>query len=138
MPKFWALNSQIKIFSPQNVSYNYSHFNNGMLDSPKLQINSTRKIYSLEVPLHLAYRINDHLSILAGPSISIPVKQAGITNKLLNNGVKIDSAYYAAVRDTLNGTKYLQKLNIGLSGGLNFQFKRLSIGAMCEPKFNQL
>jgi len=125
----WGLNSQIKILSPQNVSYSYSHINNGMVDSPKVQIKSARKIYSVEVPLQLAYRVSSYLSVLAGPSISIPVKQGGITNKLLPNGVKKDSAYYVALGDTINGTKYLQKLNFGLSGGLSFQIKRLHIGA---------
>jgi hypothetical protein len=126
----WALNSQIKILSPQNVSYSYVHLNNGMVDSPKMQIKSARKIYSVEVPVQLAYRVNSYLSVLAGPSISIPVKQAGITNKLFTNGAKKDSAYYAAVGDTINSTKYLQKLNVGLSGGLNLQIQRLRIGAM--------
>ena len=126
----WAINSQIKVLSPQNVSYNYTHFNNGMVDSPKLQINSARKIYSLEVPIQLSYSVNNYLSVVAGPLISIPVKQAGITNKLITNGSKQDSAYFAAVADTLNSTKYLQKLNFGLSGGVKFQFRRLSLGAM--------
>lgn len=77
-----------------------------MVDSPKMQIKSARKIYSIEAPLQLVYSFNSYLSVPAGPSIGIPVKQAGITNKLLTNGVKKDSAYYAAVGDTINGTKY--------------------------------
>jgi hypothetical protein len=126
----WALNTQAKVFSPQSISYNYTHPTHGAIDSPQsLQITSARKIYLLEVPLQLRYSINNYLSIMAGPMISIPVKQSGISNTLLTTGPKKDSVYFARVVDTLSGTKYLPKLNFGLSGGVNFQYKRLNFGA---------
>jgi hypothetical protein len=126
----WALYSQVKVLTPQNISYNYPHVNDGLLDSARLQLNSSRKIYSLEIPLQLSYRINNYLSVRAGPMVSIPMKQANITNRILTPGAKSDSAYFVSLTDSLKNTKYLPKLNFGLSGGVNFQFKRLSFGAM--------
>jgi hypothetical protein len=126
----WALYSQVKVLTPQNISYNYPHVNDGLLDSARLQINSGRKIYSLEIPLLLSYRVNNYLSVRAGPMISIPIKQANVTNRILTPGSKQDSAYYVSLTDSLKGTQYLPKLNFGFSGGINFQYKRLSFGAM--------
>jgi len=126
----WALYSQVKVLSPQNISYNYLHVNDGLLDSARLQLNSSRKIYSLEIPLQLSYRINNYLTVRVGPMVSIPMKHANITNRILTPGTKSDSAYFVSLTDSLKNTKYLPKLNFGLSGGVNFQFKRLSFGVM--------
>ncbi|HEY2580276.1 MAG TPA: outer membrane beta-barrel protein [Mucilaginibacter sp.] len=126
----WGVNSQIRLFSPQNITTTYTHANQSKIDSGQLlQITSSRKLYSINIPLHAVYKANSNLSFMAGPVINIPVKQLNTSTILQPAAIKSDSVYYPKVLATLNGTKYEQKLNFGLSGGVDIQIKRFSIGA---------
>ena len=127
----WAVNSQIRLFSPQTITTNYSHANGSKIDSGQLlQITSSRKIYSVSIPLHAVYKVNSNLSFLAGPVINLPVKQLNANSTLQPVAIRSDTTYYPKVLAILNGTKYEQNLNFGLSGGVSIHFKRLSFGAM--------
>ncbi|HEY4326607.1 MAG TPA: outer membrane beta-barrel protein [Mucilaginibacter sp.] len=134
----WGINSQIRLFSPQTIATLYTHTHYSKIDSTQsskatsssqsLQITSSRKIYSINIPLHAVYRVNNNLSFMAGPIINIPVKQVNATTTVQPATIKSDSVYYPKLLDTLNRTKYEQKLNLGLSGGVNIQIKRFNIG----------
>ncbi|MDB4905031.1 MAG: hypothetical protein JWQ63_4312 [Mucilaginibacter sp.] len=126
----WAVNSQIRLFSPQTISTTYTHPNASKIDSAQsLQITSSRKIYSISIPLHAVYKVNSNLSFMAGPVINIPIKQINTNSTLQPAAIRSDSSYYQGILAVLNKTKYEQKLNFGLSGGVNIHFKRLSFGA---------
>jgi len=126
----WAVNSQIKLFSPQTIITTYSHANQSRVDSNQsLQITSSRKMYAVSVPLHIVYKANSNVSFMIGPVINIPVKQTNASSTWRPTAIRSDSIYSAQVDSVLNKTKYEQKLNFGLSGGVNISFKRFSFGA---------
>jgi len=126
----WAVNSQIKLFNPQTITTKYTHANASRIDSGQLlQITSSRKMYSTSIPLHAVYKVNSNLSFMAGPVINIPVKQTNTGSTWLPTAIRSDSTYSTHIDSVLNKTKYEQKLNFGLSAGVNITFKRFSFGA---------
>jgi hypothetical protein len=127
----WAVGSQIRLFNPQTISTTYTHANGSKIDSAQsLKITSSRKLYSVSIPIRVMYKVNNNISFVGGPVINIPVKQHNANTTLQPAAIKSDSTYYAKVDSVLNGTQYLQKLNVGLSAGVNIQFKRLSFEAV--------
>jgi len=126
----WGINSQVQLFSPQTITGTYSHTNQNRADSGQtLKITDSWKRYAVNVPIYVRYKVTGNISVMGGPVLNFPVKQVYARSTLQPGGIKSDSAYYANVRGLLDSTKYDQKLNFGLSGGLNIQFKRLSIEA---------
>jgi hypothetical protein len=131
----WAVNVQVKALNAQKLSGSYSHANDSKTDSAKadsgaaLKITDSRKAYFINVPIHVVYRINNFLSIKAGPVINIPVKQVNGNTVLLPEILKVDTTYYTTVTNQLKKTRYDQKLNFGISGGVSMQYNRLSLEA---------
>ncbi|MDN5285557.1 MAG: outer membrane protein beta-barrel protein [Mucilaginibacter sp.] len=133
----WAINSQIRVLNPQNLNSSFTHFvNENKADSGKvLAITDSRKAYFVSIPIHLVYKINNNISVKGGPVINIPVKQ--ITNSTtLQSGIKLDSAYNITVSNQLKAIKYDQKINLGLSGGVSLQYKRLILEATYLKSFS--
>ncbi|MFI5139119.1 MAG: hypothetical protein ACHQIM_14950 [Sphingobacteriales bacterium] len=126
----WGINSQVQIFGPQTITGAYTHANQSKVDSGQtLKITDSWKRYAVNVPIYIRYKVTGNIGVMAGPVLNFPVKQVYASSTLQPAGIKADSAYYAKVTGILNATKYDQKLNFGFSGGLNIQFKRLSIEA---------
>jgi hypothetical protein len=121
----WGINSPIKFLSPQNISGSYTHANGSKVDSGQvLRITDSRKAYFVSIPLNVVYKATGNLSFKLGPVINIPVKQINGNTTLQPPGIRADSAYYAKTITQLTGTKYDQKLNYSVSGGLSLQSKR--------------
>jgi hypothetical protein len=126
----WGINSQVQLFSPQTITGAYTHANQSKVDSGQtLKITDSWKRYAVSVPIYVRYKVTGNISVIAGPVLNFPVKQVYASSTLQPASIKADSAYYANVTSILNSTKYDQKLNFGLSGGLNIQFKRLRFEA---------
>ena len=126
-----GVNIQLKVLNPQNISGSYAHANGSKADSNQtLMVTDSRKAYFVSIPVHGVYKINDHIGIKAGPVINVPVKQINATTTLLPANVKTDSAYYASVTGQLKNTRYQQKINFGLSGGVSVTYKRLFLEAV--------
>jgi hypothetical protein len=121
----WAVGFQIQFYSPQNVTTSYTHANASKVDSTQsLQITASRKLYTVNIPVNVIYKLTDNFRLMGGPVIGVPVKQINTSSTLLPAAIKTDSAYYAQISGILNGTKYEQKLNMGLNAGVGFQYKR--------------
>lgn len=133
----WAINSQIRVLNPQNLNSSFTHVvNENKVDSGKvLTVTDTRKAYFVSVPIHLVYKINNNISVKAGPVINIPVKQVS-NSSILQPGIKLDSAYNITVSNQLKAIKYDQKINLGISGGLSLQYKRLILEATYLKSFS--
>jgi hypothetical protein len=120
-----AINPEFKVFSPQTISATYSHANQSKVDSNQsLSVTASRKIYSLAVPLYVAYKTGFGVTFKAGPVLNFPLKQVAATSLLQPSAIKTDSIYYAKLQSLLNGTDYEKSINIGLSVGVAEQFKR--------------
>ncbi|MDB5017166.1 MAG: hypothetical protein JWQ84_1998 [Mucilaginibacter sp.] len=121
----WAINSQVRLFSPQTITTTYAHANQSKVDSGQsLKITASRKQYAISIPIYLQYKVTNTISFKAGPVINIPVKQTGANSVLQPATIRSDSAYFSKVTGILNATKYDQTINLGFSGGASIQFKR--------------
>jgi len=121
----WAINPQIRLFSPQSITTTYSHANQSKVYSTQgLTITASRKVYAVSVPVYVVYNLTNNISLKAGPVINFPVKQVNANSLLQPATIKADSAYYANITGILNKTQYDQKLNFGISGGASFKYKR--------------
>jgi hypothetical protein len=121
----WSVGLQTQFYSPQSISTSYTHANTSKVDSGQsLQITASRKLYTVNIPINVIYKVSDSFSLMGGPVIGIPVKQINTSSTLLPVTIKNDSAYYAKVSGIINQTNYEQKLNIGLNAGVGFQYKR--------------
>ncbi|TWI99210.1 outer membrane protein with beta-barrel domain [Mucilaginibacter frigoritolerans] len=121
----WAVGLQTQFFSPQSITTSYTHANESKVDSGQsLQITASRKLYTVNIPINVIYKVSDNFSLMGGPVIGIPIKQISATSTLLPATIKNDSAYYAKVSSILNQTNYEQKLNIGINAGVGFHYKR--------------
>jgi hypothetical protein len=126
----WGINTQVRLFSPQTITTTYGHANGSKVDSGQLiQIVNSGKFYSVSVPLRTIYRVNSNISFVGGPVFNVPVKTINVHSSLLPAGIKADTAYYAKTINLLKGATYLQSFNLGVTGGVNFQVKRLSFEA---------
>jgi hypothetical protein len=133
----WGINPHVNLFSPQIINTAYAHINQSKVDSGQsLQISSSRKIYSINIPVCITYKPPGKFSFKAGPVFNIPVKQINTTSTLQPNIIRTDSAYYRKITGILNRTQYAQTFNYGISGGVSFKFKRLIFDATYSKSLN--
>ena len=121
----WAINPQIRLFSPQSITTTYAHANQSKIDSNQnLTITASRKVYAVSVPVYAVYNVTNNISFKAGPVINFPIKQINTNSLLQPAAIKADSTYYANITGVLNKTQYDQKLNFGISAGASIKYKR--------------
>jgi len=121
----WAINPQVKLFSPQSITTVYSHANQSRVDSGQnLTITASRKVYSVSIPIYAVYNATSNISFKAGPVINFPIKQINTNSLLQPAAIKTDTTYYPNIIGILNKTQYDQKLNFGISGGASVKYKR--------------
>ncbi|GAB3913874.1 outer membrane beta-barrel protein [Mucilaginibacter boryungensis] len=126
----WGINLQLQALNPQKISGGYSHANGSKVDSGKIiQVTDERKAWFVSLPVHIAYKITDNISVKAGPVINIPVKQLSINNSLTPTTINKDTVYYKKVTGQIRAARYDQKINLGLSAGLGLEFGRFTIDA---------
>jgi hypothetical protein len=114
----WAIGSQIRVLSPSVISGNYQipHIikrDSSYVTTYRAQADS-RKLYSVQIPIYAAYKLNNVFSFKLGPVISLPTKQFSTA--------KTDSASMAL----LSQSHYDQKMDLGVTGGVSVRYKRLS------------
>jgi hypothetical protein len=93
----------------------------------KATVNSTRKLYSVDIPVIARYRLNNFISFNAGPVISLPVKQLPVKNSLSNLSAPVDSTGSVYLKNYVNSAAINNKLNFSLSGGVRVNVNRFFI-----------
>jgi hypothetical protein len=121
----WALGLQSRFLVPHTVSgrYVYSHAAKDTTQAAEtIQISDSRKVYTVDVPIHLIYRIAPNINLKGGPILSIPVKTANGTYPNAGN----DSTGNAnTVTKSLSATAPGRKILFGASAGIGFSYKSL-------------
>jgi len=121
----WALGLQSRFLVPHTVSgrYVYSHAAKDTTQAAEtIQISDSRKVYTVDVPIHLIYRIAPNINLKGGPMLSIPVKTANGTYPNAGN----DSTGNAnTVTKSLSATAPARKILFGASAGIGFSYKSL-------------
>jgi hypothetical protein len=131
----WSVNLQVKLPSPHQASGNYLHTEQGKLDTGRTQsvnskITDIRKMYMVDIPLHLVYHLSPNISIKAGPVLSIPLTEANGISTVTTSGTPKDSAnYFVKLSEALNHTSIERKIYYGLSGGISLNYRRFLLDA---------
>ncbi|RKR80526.1 hypothetical protein BDD43_0647 [Mucilaginibacter gracilis] len=131
----WYLSPEFLINTGRTVSGSYSHPSYFRPDSiPPFSINDSRKIYVLDIPFNLGYRLSKTISLKGGPVFSIPVKQTAILSKVGYAPVPLDTMQHTkAINAALAQTVLTPKFNLGVSVGIGIQIRRFNI----EAKYQQ-
>lgn len=132
----WAINAQVRLLTPLNLSGSYTNENSGVDSAKLVKVTDSRKAYFVSIPLHVVYKIGNNVSIKGGPVINILAKQVnGNTNvqRLTDN---IDTIFLANTQNKIKTTRYDQKINLGLSGGVSVQYNRLIFEALYQKNLS--
>ncbi|MDB5156119.1 MAG: hypothetical protein JWR50_826 [Mucilaginibacter sp.] len=127
----WAINLQTRLLTPHKVSGSYTHANESKIDSNQnLRITDSRKIYTADIPVNVAYKITENINLKAGVVFSLPIKQVNGASAFTTSGARKDStSYYNNVTAAINSTNFEKKVHLSLSGGIGFNYKRLLFDA---------
>jgi len=91
-------------------------------------VNSSVNINSADVPIIFSYKLNNYISINAGPIISIPVNLDNLKNTLGPITKPADtSATYKLISAAANSTTISNKVGVNLEGGLRVNISRFYI-----------
>lgn len=96
---------------------------NQIQPGPPLSVIDNRKFNALEIPLSLSYKINNTISLKAGPFISFALKQRGGAKlgPVVNH---LDTIFHSKeIKSTLAGTT-INSANIGFASAINLQYKQ--------------
>ena len=96
----------------------------------KLVVTSSQKIYTVDVPVLVTYKVSRIISLKGGAVISIPVKTGAIKNNLgaINNPVDTIKPY-RVIDTAAHSTTINSRVNFSLSGGIHLNLNRFSIDA---------
>jgi hypothetical protein len=130
----WAIGLQGRFFTPHTISGTYNYTHQLKADTAQvaqlLTITDSRKVYTVDVPLHLIYKATPAISLKAGALLSFPVKQINGANSFTISGPLRDSAvYYNSVTNSINATRFEKKIRVGASLGVGFTYKSLWLDA---------
>lgn len=138
------LNAGIRINTSTAIAGSYTskpYSVPGDSTSHHYKISDTRKVMMLNVPITIEYRISSRISVNAGPVISFPLRQTNIKtgSELLNAtspfNLRSDSLRKRSVDSTLTHTT-LNKINLGITGGVSFRIKQFYIDAKYQQNLS--
>ncbi|QEM09905.1 outer membrane beta-barrel protein [Mucilaginibacter rubeus] len=133
----WAINAQVRFLTPLNLGGSYDNKSFSQVDSAQfVKVTDSRKAYFVNVPIHVMYKINNNISIKGGPVINLPVKQINSNTNLQRLDMNLDTIYFANAQNKIKTTRYDQKINFGLSGGVSVQFNRLIFEAVYQKNLS--
>jgi len=128
----------LNVLSPKSISGSYSKDSlaytttndTGKIfkhNTGRVIIHSSRKVYSVDIPVFVSYKANSNISFMAGPVIGIPVKQGNNKNSLSLLTNSSDTTASKEIGPYVNSTTINNKVNFSFSGGLRLNFNRLFI-----------
>jgi hypothetical protein len=112
--------------SKTQLTYRVDTGKYGTRQSGQIIISGSRKLYTVDVPVTVNYRINQYLSIYGGPVISLPAK-ANATKTSLTKLANSNDTTRSLVAPYLSGTVIDNKAGINLTGGVKLNFNRVFI-----------
>ncbi len=124
----WLIGTGLRVMS-RSVSGIFTHSSYYRPDSSAFSINDERRLLNLTIPIQLTYRINDRLSIGAGPLININSKQLKVSNSFGTITDRRDTLSHTGQIDTALRSTTFNKINVGAAVGVSYHLDRLSIDA---------
>ena len=135
-----GIGAGLNILSPKIISGSYSNTNLRYItigdsskkithNTGKITISGSRKLYTVDVPVMVTYKLNDIVSFNAGPVIGIPVKQVASKNNLNLLTNSSDTTALKQVNPYVSNTTIDNKVNLSFSGGVRLHVKRIYFDA---------
>ncbi|MFD2874273.1 hypothetical protein ACFS5N_17455 [Mucilaginibacter ximonensis] len=118
----WAVGLQSRFLVPHAVSGTYTYPG----ASETILISDSRKVYTIDVPIHLIYKPVSNISLKAGPLLSIQAKTA---NGTFPNAANDSTGTKSPITQALNATSMSNKVQLGASAGVGFSYKFLWLDA---------
>jgi hypothetical protein len=114
----WRAGLQLRVLSPSTItgSYQIPHkIQNDSINTTTYRAQAdSRKLYSIQVPIYATCQLTNFAALKGGPVLGFPIKQFSTA--------KTDSASM----QLLTSSRYDQKFDLGLSGGVTLRYKRFS------------
>lgn len=126
----WSATLQIKALVPHMAKGSYEHKNESQVDlGQTFQFQDLRKVYTVDMPVLVAYHLGQNFNLKAGPYVSLPLKQFGGIVGYEKGPQRDNSGYYTSVDKLLESTDISKKVQFGLSGGAGVTYHCLSLDA---------
>lgn len=130
------VNAGLRLNTPSELSGNYTTIPTDVFGDPfsHYQVSDSRKIMVLNLPLTVEYKVSNRLSINAGPVFGLLLSQSNIKNlsgslkDSIPSTVNMDFIHRRYVDSALTHTS-INKMNLGLTGGLSYRFRQFYIEA---------
>ena len=128
LSKKWQLSVGVNVNSYQKIAGEFAHPSYYRPDSlPPFTIAATRKVITVDIPLTAAYRLSKHISVKAGPVISLVGKQSAMITRLNPIADPRDTLYHSKQIDSTLVNTVSNKVNIGFTGGISIHIKQFDI-----------
>ncbi|MEO3406880.1 outer membrane beta-barrel protein [Mucilaginibacter sp. CAU 1740] len=133
----WGLNAQVRFLTPLNLSGTYTNQNDNVDSVKSIRVTDARKAYFVTIPIHAVYKINDNISIKGGPVINVLAKQVGLNTSAQKMYLNVDTLFLQNKDNQVKTTtRYDQKINLGLSGGISVQANRFIFEALYQKSLS--
>lgn len=133
----WAVNAQVRFLTPLNLSGTYTNQNDHVDSVRSVRATDSRKAYFVTIPIHAVYKINDNISVKGGPVINILTRQVGFNTSAQKIFSNVDTLFLQAKDAQIKATtRYDQKVNLGLSGGISIQANRFIFEALYQKSLS--
>jgi len=129
----WTISAQMKFMVPRNTKVEYQFPNVILPDSIKfLKDVNTKKIYTIDLPIHVVYNLTNQISLFAGPTLIFPVMVIDVNDQV--SSVSYDNQKLTYYSFSAPGPdKYLSgKPTYGLSAGGNYKIGRYNFGLVLD------
>lgn len=133
----WAVNTQVRFLTPLNLSGTYTNQNDHVDSVRSIKVTDSRKVYFVNIPIHAVYKITDNISIKGGPVINILAKQVSFNTSAQKIYDNVDTLFFQTKESQIKTTtRYAQKINLGLSGGISVQANRFIFEAVYQKSLS--
>lgn len=135
--KYWYFNPELIVNGGKTLSGSYLHPSYFRPDSiSPFSIGDSRKIYVVDLPLNIKYRISKAIYLSTGPVFSIPVKQTTIRSEVEYVPDPLDTMHHTKdINAALSRTVVKPEFNAGISAGMMIRLNRFNIEARYQQGF---
>lgn len=117
----WLIEAGIRMDLSRPFSIDITHPTYNRPDSTFFKVQDSRKMTVLSVPVNIAYKVSDKVSIYAGPQINFSVNQSKPVNKLRTVSDYRDTLSHSRSIDSALEYNSINKVNVGVSAGVSIR-----------------
>ena len=125
----WLINLGIQVNSKQKIEGEFSHPSFFRPDSLRYSFTVTdeRKLFVLDAPLKLEYKVSELVSLNAGVIVNFPISQSSALTQLGPVADIRDTLFRSNEINSALANTSVNRINFGFSSGVNVHFKRFDL-----------